>query len=148
MASQDLKDVNEVIDRYLESYVRRYVETLAATVAQDNDVLGIGTDEGEYWKGWTTIRNVAEKQYGAFIECHWKRGTPTIRFSRDGNVAWFAEELKGEFLSGGKKTSCPIRFTTVLEKRANNWVIVQFHRSVPVEGHAVPYLETHGVTFD
>jgi ketosteroid isomerase-like protein len=148
MAAQDLKGVNEVIDRYLESYVRRDVEALATTLAQDNDTLGIGTDQGEYWRGWTTIRNVTEKQYGAILESNWRRGTPHIRFSRDGNVAWFAEEMTGEFLSGDKKTSCPFRFTAVLEKRANNWVIVQFHRSVPVEEHAVPYLETHGVTFD
>ncbi len=148
MAGQDLKGVKEVIDRYLESYVRRDIETMATTLAQDNDTLGIGTDEGEYWKGWPTIRNVVEKQFGAIVECHWKRTAPTVNFSRDGNTSWYAEDLTGDFLSGSKKTTCNIRLTAVLEKRANNWVIVQFHRSVPVKGYAVPYLETHGVRFD
>lgn len=148
MAQQDQKNVSEVIDRYLESYVRRDIETLATTIAQDNDTLGIGTDEGEYWRGWTTIRNVVEKQFGAIREVHWRRGQPTVRFSRDGNVAWYAEEMTGDFLAGDKKTSCLFRLSAVLERRANNWTIVQFHRSVPVKGYAVPYLETHGVRFD
>ena len=148
MAQQDIKGVNDVIDRYLEAYARRDIESLSTTLAQDNESLGIGTDEGEYWNGWPTIRNVAEKQFGAIREVHWKRGQPIVRFSRDGNVAWYAEELCGDFLAANKKTSCDLRFTAVLEKRNNQWVIVQFHRSVPVKGYAVPYLERHGVRFD
>ena len=148
MAQQDTKGVSEVVDRYLEAYAKRDIDAFGKTLAQDNDSLGIGTDEGEYWKGWTTIRNVAEKQFGAIREVNWKRGQPQLRFSRDGNVAWYAEEMVGDFLSGDKKTSCNLRFTAVLEKRNNQWVIVQFHRSVPVKGYAVPYLERHGVRFD
>jgi uncharacterized protein (TIGR02246 family) len=148
MAQQDMKGVSEVIDRYLQAYAHRDINALSTTLAQDSETLGFGTDEGEFWKGWTTIRNVMEKQFGAIREINWKRGQSQIRFSRDGNVAWFAEEMGGDFLSGSKKTTCAIRFTAVLERRANQWVIVQFHRSVPVEGFAVPYLEKHGVRFD
>jgi len=148
MAIQDIKGVSDVVDRYLEAYAKRDIDALGKVLAQDNDALGIGTDEGEFWKGWTTIRNVTEKQFGAFREVNWVRSQPLIRFSRDGNVAWYAEELTGDFLSGTKRTTLPLRFTAVLERRANQWVIVQFHRSMPVKGYAVPYLERHGVRFD
>lgn len=147
--AQDTKAVSEVIDRYLQAYVKRDVELLGTTLAQENETIGFGTDQGEYWKGWTTIRNVAEKQFAAFVEVDWKRGKPNYRYSRDGKVAWYCEEMAGEFMSaGGTKTECDIRFSAVLENRNGNWLITQFHRSVPVETHAVPYLETHGVMFD
>ncbi len=144
----DIKGVSDVINRYLESYVKRNVDLMATTIAQDSNTIGFGTDAGEYWKGWTTIKNVAEKQFKAIVEVSWTRGQPQINFSRDGNVAWYAEELVGNFLSGNTKTTSKVRFTCVLEKRNNNWLITQFHRSVPVEKYAVPYLETHGVSFD
>ena len=32
-----------------------------------------------------------------------------------------------------------LRFAGVLEKRNGNWVIVQIHASMPVEGQAVEY---------
>ncbi|MBN1282509.1 MAG: nuclear transport factor 2 family protein [Proteobacteria bacterium] len=149
MAAQyNTNDVSQLIDRFMKAYESRNIDLLAQTVARDADFVAYGTDEGEYWHGWESYRSATEKLFGALDEIHWKRGTPMIRFSTDGKVAWFAEDLHGKFLTGGETHECNLRLTGIAENRNGQWTIVQFHRSVPFHPHAVPYLETHGVRFD
>jgi uncharacterized protein (TIGR02246 family) len=148
MTQRDVEGVREIINRYLGAYVERNMEAMETTMAHDDTMLGIGTDENEYWQGWNAIKAAKEKQLRALTETNFRRGTTLINFSTDGNVAWFAEELMGDFCVGEEKTTCHLRFTGVVEKRDGKWTIVQFHRSMPVKGYAVPYLETHGVRFD
>lgn len=149
MAEQyNTNDVAQLIDRYMKAYETRNVDVLAQTVSRDADFVAYGTDQGEVWHGWEMYLGATEKLFGALDDIRWQRGKPTIRFSKDGNVAWFAEELNGKFLTGGEEHGCDLRITGIAEKRGGQWTIVQFHRSVPFTPHAVPYLETHGVRFD
>lgn len=150
MAGANERDqVSEVITNFLDAYQHRDIEALGETVANDETFIAFGTDEGEIWHGWISFKSAAEKLFGAMEEIHWEREkTHYMNFSRDGNVAWFAEELRGNFVTAGEKHSCLFRFSGVAEKDEDGWKLVQFHRSVPVEDHAVPYLETHGVRFD
>lgn len=147
--ANDVTAISEVIQDFLDAYQHRDIESLGEAVANDDRFMAFGTDEGEVWHGWTTFRSAAEKLFGAMEEIHWERAkSPLITVSRDGGAAWFAEEMKGLFVTAGEKHECRFRLTGVAEKRDGAWKIVQFHRSVPTEGHAVPYLETHGVRFD
>ncbi len=148
MTQKDIEAVKVVIDQYLSAYGERNLSAVESTMAHDKTVMGIGTDEGEFWKGWTEIKAAKEKQLAAISETTLNRGHTEVSFAQCGKVAWFAEELSGDFVVQGEKTTVPLRFTGVLEKRNNKWFIVQFHRSMPVKGFAVPYLETHGVRFD
>lgn len=148
MAEHDVQGVKAVIDRYLESYRKRDINLLGKAVAADERFVAYGTDKSESWHGWESFHSVVGKLFDALEEIHWKRGETTINFSQDGNVAWFAEELAGDFVTGGQRHHCEFRLTGVAERRAGNWVIVQFHRSVPEKEYAVPYLDTHGVRFD
>jgi ketosteroid isomerase-like protein len=148
-STNDVARINEIIKDFLDAYQHRDIEALGAAVANDEQFIAFGTDEGEIWHGWTSFKSAAEKLFGAMEEIHWERGkTPFVNFSRDGSVAWFAEELEGCFVTFGEKHACKFRFSGVAERKNDGWKIVQFHRSVPVEDHAVPYLETHGVRFD
>jgi uncharacterized protein (TIGR02246 family) len=148
MAERDMKGVAALIDSYLSAYKSRDINALSSIVAQDANFTAFGTDANETWYGWESFRTMAEKLFRAVKEIEWKRGKQTINFSQDGNVAWFAEELAGKFLSAGERREFTFRLTGVAERRGGKWVLVQFHRSVPVEKFAVPYLETHGVRFD
>jgi uncharacterized protein (TIGR02246 family) len=142
------QEVRTLIDRYFDAYRHRDIEALSDVVCNDAQFMAFGSDEGEWWHGWDAFRSASEKLFGAVRELHWERGTMAMQFSRDGNVAWFAEEDVAHALSGDQKVSCAFRFTGVAEKRSGAWTLVQFHRSVPVKEYAVPYLETHGVRFD
>jgi len=148
MADYDVAGVTALINSYMEAYNNRNIEALSDLVANDDTLVGFGTDKGESWVGWNTYRNVTEKQFAAIDEIHWDRQKPMLHFSSDGNVAWFSEEFGGKFQCAGEEHTCAFRMTGVVEKRQAKWVIVQFHRSCPVEEFAVPYLETHGVRFD
>ncbi|MFH1829345.1 MAG: nuclear transport factor 2 family protein [Pseudomonadota bacterium] len=144
-----VNEITALIKSYLDAYQHRDIDALAAVVANDDKFVAFGTDESEVWLGWEEFKSASEKLFGAMDEIHWDREkTQRINFSRDGNTAWFVEELTGNFLTGGEKHTCDFRFSCVCEKRDGSWKIVQFHRSVPAEEHAVPYLETHGVRFD
>lgn len=148
MADFDVAGVTALINAYMDAYNNRSVEALAKTVVNDDSLVGFGTDKSEKWHGWTSYRNVSEKQFAAIDKIHWERQEPTINFSADGNVAWFSEEFAGNFESAGRQCTCDFRLTGVAEKRGGKWAIVQFHRSCPIEEYAVPYLDMHGVRFD
>ena len=148
MAGNDIKGVMAVIDRYLAAYRAKDIGGIAACIAQDPNFLAFGTDEGECWSGWESYRGVTESLFRAAEEIEWKRGETHIGFSRDGSIAWFGEDLVGRIQTRGTKTDCAFRLSGTMEKRNGNWTIVQFHRSVPIKGYAVPYLEAHGVRFD
>ncbi len=144
----DTQAVKQLIDKYMEAYTQRSIDALGETVSKDAEFIAYGTDEGEAWHGWEDYKNCTEKLFGAIKELHWERGEPHLRFSKDGNVCWFAEKLSGKFVTGGEEHECAFRITGIAEMQGGRWVIVQFHRSVPAHPHAVPYLETHGVRFD
>jgi len=148
MAEHDLQGVEKLLDGFLTAYCSRNIENIADLVANEDSFVAYGTDQGEDWYGWESFRNVTEKLFRATTEMDWKRGKTKINFSSDGSVAWFAEELDGTFKVSDAEHKCNFRMTGVAERRGDDWVIVQFHRSVPVEEYAVPYLETHGVRFD
>jgi len=129
---RDVQGVKQTLDKYFE------------VLANDEDLVALGTDEEEVWLGWDSVRNAKERQFEAIDECCWKRGETSIHFSRCENVAWFAEEKEGFFVVKEQHVKCDFRFTGVVENRDGRWVIAQFHRSCPVKEYAVPYLETHG----
>jgi len=148
MAQNDVSGAQAVIDKYLNSYKHRNMDELASCVAKDDDFVAFGTDTNESWHGWDEYRAATERLFQVAREIEWKRGKTRIVFSRDGSCAWFSEELMGHFQTGGTKTDCPLRLSGVLENRGGNWLIVQFHRAMPVREFAVPYLDVHGVRFD
>ena len=63
-----------------------------------------------------------------------------LNLSNSGDVAWFSEIVDWEFLVEGKKQVIEgVRYTGVMEKRENEWKIVQFHSSVGVSGQVIAY---------
>jgi uncharacterized protein (TIGR02246 family) len=146
---KDAGEIVTLIKDYLDAYQHRDIEALASVVVNDDNFIAFGTDQGELWQGWEEFKTASEQLFGAMEEINWERSKkPMIHFSREGHVAWFVEELEGVFVTGGEDHECDIRISGVAEKRGDEWLIVQFHRSVACEEHVVPYLETHGVRFD
>jgi ketosteroid isomerase-like protein len=65
-----------------------------------------------------------------------------MSISAAGNVAWAATDATFELSADGQALSFPVRITIVLEKRGNQWLMVQSHFSFPAadqeEGEAFP----------
>lgn len=140
-------EVTQVLSRYFRAYEERSEDLVSETVYNGAETVAFGTDKSEYWVGYNNIYDTFLKQIERIKETSWDRKNIHLDLSNDGSIAWFAETLHGSFLSAGR-IDIHLRMTGVLEKIDGQWKIVQFHRSVPVEDFAVPYLESHGVRFE
>ena len=140
----DLKSVvNEadfVISKMWESFVQGDHKMFAETMAQDSDMVTFGTDASERWDGWDDLQKSVKNQFDAFDILNVKRMDKKLNLSDSGEVAWFSEIVDWEFLVEGKKQIIKgVRYTGVMEKRENEWKIVQFHSSVGVSGQVIAY---------
>jgi hypothetical protein len=109
-------------------------------MAHEDDVVQIGTDEGEYAVGWKAIERLIRSQISAFPEMRFTIRSPRIGLSRDGTVAWYANLLDVQVLAGGQRVELKdLRETGVLEKRDGKWVTVQTHLSIGAPGQVAPY---------
>ncbi len=135
--------VNEadfVISKMWESFVQGDHKMFAETMAQDSDMVTFGTDASERWDGWDDLQKSVKKQFDAFDILNVKRMDKKLNLSNSGEVAWFSEIVDWEFLVEGKKQIIKgVRYTGVMEKRENEWKIVQFHSSVGVSGQVIAY---------
>ena len=135
--------VNEadfVISKMWESFVQGDHKMFAETMAQDSDMVTFGTDASERWDGWDDLQKSVKKQFDAFDILNVKRMDKKLNLSNSGEVAWFSEIVDWEFLIEGKKQIIKgVRYTGVMEKRENEWKIVQFHSSVGVSGQVIAY---------
>ena len=129
-----------VISKMWESFVKGDHKMFAETMAQDPDMVTFGTDASERWDGWDDLQKSVKNQFDAFDILNVKRMNKKLNLSDSGKAAWFSEIVDWEFLVEGKKQIIKgVRFTGVMEKRENEWKIVQFHSSVGVSGQVIAY---------
>ena len=129
-----------VISKMWESFVQGDHKMFAETMAQDTDMVTFGTDASERWDGWDDLQKSVKNQFDAFDILNVKRMNKKLNLSNSGDVAWFSEIVDWEFLVEGKKQVIEgVRYTGVMEKRENEWKIVQFHSSVGVSGQVIAY---------
>ena len=133
-------EVDFVISKMWESFVQGDHKMFAETMAQDPEMVTFGTDASERWDGWDELQNSVKDQFEAFDILNVKRMNKKVGLSKSGEVAWFSEIVNWEFLVEGKKQTIEgVRYTGVMEKRENEWKIVQFHSSVGVSGQVIAY---------
>jgi len=120
----------ETLDDYLQSYVEGDIEGALAVFASDPDVVCIGTGPGEILIGPDEIRRQIECDFTGFetASYEWKWHSMSAR----GNIAWVASELvlRTRLRKGGKEWNPSLRFTAVMERREDKWLIVQSHASL------------------
>jgi ketosteroid isomerase-like protein len=132
--------VKSALDNWTDSYVRRDIKQLLACVAPDDDVIMYGTGIDEKRRGLNEIRIQAERDWAqtdsAAFHFH------ELLISAVGSVAWAAADMTFQGEAGGERFTFPGRFTGVLEKRGDKWLVVQAHFSLPAnqeEGESVPH---------
>ena len=136
----EYEKVKAVIDRFGRMWEDEDMEAFANVVAQDADILIVGTDSAEFWQGYDAYRDARQRQYDSFENIEFNVYNQHIRLSESGTVAWFSETFDLVTSAQGNPISLEgIRLTGVLEKRRGYWRIVQLHNSVPVLGQAAAY---------
>ena len=126
--------VKATVDKVTEGYAKRDMSLLLSAFASDPDVVMYGTGADEKRVGLAEIQAQAERDWSqtesAEVTYEW------ISVSSAGPVAWVATDASFSLKAGGQEMTLPARITFVLEKRGEQWLIVQAHFSVPAAGQS------------
>lgn len=129
-----------VVDQMIQALENEDMELYSRITVHDADMVNFGTDAAERWVGWDELKESVEKQFSSFDKTKLTVRDQVVKINSSGNTAWFSEVVDWDVVAGGQPTLINgSRFTGVLEKRKGNWVIVQFHVSVPVSSQAARY---------
>lgn len=126
--------VKAVLDNLAEGYAKRDSALLRAAFAPDPGVVMYGTGADEKRVGLAEIQAQAERDWSqseaAAMTYRW------TSVSAAGSVAWAASDAAFKLKAGGQEMTLPVRITFVLEKRGEEWLIVQAHFSIPAAAQA------------
>ena len=132
--------VSGVLDKFMETYQKRDINGLMSIFPPDEDQVMYGTGADEKRIGKDQIKFQAQRDWSQTdalaFNLTWRQ------VSTAGPVAWVAADGFGKGKAGGQEVQFPFRMTCVLEKRDNDWFLVQSHISLPApaqgEGDSVP----------
>ena len=126
--------VKAVLDKVADGYAKRDLALVLSAFAPDPDVVMYGTGADEKRIGLKEIQAQSERDWSqteaASIKYEW------TSVSAAGSVAWSASDASFHLKAGGQEVTLPVRVTAVLEKRGEQWLIVQGHFSLPAAGQA------------
>ncbi len=126
------KEVANVLEKYVIANENQDFPMIEQIWAPDSDIILFGTNSEEKLMGWHNIKTAIQKQFKAISDTYISPQQQYIKIGPGQKTAWFAEILNYNFVYRGKARSFEgLRFTGVLEKRADGWKIVQAHLSVP-----------------
>ena len=129
-----------VVDDFWRAIRDQDVELLSRVVATDDELIVFGTDAQERWVGSAAFLSAEEQMMQAFDVDSLDRREETFQIHSRGAVAWFSTVFDIEISVDGELASLKgLRTTGVIEKRDDDWVIVQAHTSLPVSGQQVEY---------
>jgi ketosteroid isomerase-like protein len=132
--------VKSVLDKVAEGYAKRDLALLQAAFAPDPDVVMYGTGADEKRIGLAEIQVQAEQDWSQTEAAAVTFGWTSV--SAAGSVAWVATDAALNLKAGGQDMNLPVRITFVLERRGEDWLIVQAHfslaASTQVEGESFP----------
>ncbi|MBE9481173.1 MAG: nuclear transport factor 2 family protein [Bacteroidetes bacterium] len=131
--ADELANIENILDQYVIANENQDLSLIEKIWASDEDIILIGTNSDEKLVGWKAIKKAIKNQFKEFKDTYIAVSDQIIKINDTGNTAWFSELLNYNFIYNGKAQSFEgIRFTGVLEKKENNWEIVQGHLSIPV----------------
>jgi ketosteroid isomerase-like protein len=110
-----------------EAMRRGDADAVAELIADEAEVVWIGTDPQEYWHGHDTMVRVFQAQLGATggfpID-----GVDPVAYGTD-DVAWVSDQPSMQLPDG---SAMPFRITGVARSEPAGWKFVQFHVSIGV----------------
>lgn len=126
MSDQD--DVLAVLDRFRAGWEALDADAVLDCFARDPQIVVIGTDEGEYWRGFEALVEPFRTMVGAFSDPVYRwDGLPRVQVG--GDIAWADGRLDTSLTVDGERLRVAMRSSWVL-RRGAGWEIVQAHFSV------------------
>jgi len=122
------------LNKFTEAYAKRDMAGLLALFAPDPDVVLIGTGVDEKRTGLQEIKAQVERDWSQAEAASFELSECSV--SAAGPVAWVVADSIANVKIGGNEISLTGRFTAVLEKRGDSWLIMQSHGSMPAAEQA------------
>lgn len=133
-------EVNALLDRLEQANETGDLALLAETFSHDPEIVTFGTDAAERWVGYGPFAEAMERMFKSFTDTEIVSRDRVIQIASTGNVAWFSEIWDQSGKAQGQSYAVKgLRLTGVAEKQAGQWVVTQWHGSIPVAGQAVKY---------
>jgi ketosteroid isomerase-like protein len=129
---KDREEVKQAIHDSIGWALNKDLNRLFAIMAQDEDFFVFHPDSKSTVRGFEAFRKMAEKSWmnENFKATDFAVKELKINFSKSGTVAWYTAFLDDHGEWKGQRIGWDdARWTGVLEKRENQWVIVQMHFS-------------------
>jgi len=123
--------VKTVLEEYVKSIETEDMEAYAKLVVHDTTMVNFG-GFGRPIIGWDALSKVMEGQNEMLADTKIEVSNMQIHISADGKLAWATCLWNLKAMMAENKVELPIRCTWVLEKKDAGWVIVHFHKSMPV----------------
>jgi ketosteroid isomerase-like protein len=117
-----------VLDRFRAGWEALDADAVLGCFAKDSEIVVIGTDEDEYWRGFDALVEPFRSMAGAFTDPVYRWASPPgIHVA--GDVAWADGRLDTSLAAAGERLAASMRTSWVL-RRGARWEIVQAHFSV------------------
>ena len=126
-------EIEAAIRQFFYSMDTQDFETMERLVAHDPEMVHIGTDTGEIWRGWDDLCRATVEQFEGLEYYKAEIKDLQVNFSASGQVAWYSHLLDARIKSIERDEQVwqGARFTGVFEKRGGRWVMMQTHVSLP-----------------
>ena len=124
----DADAVLAVLDQFRRGWEDLDAAAVLDCFANDPEIVVIGTDEEEYWRGFDALIEPFRTMVDAFSDPVYRwSGQPQIHV--DGDIAWADGRLETSLTANGERLAVGMRTSWVLRRRGQ-WKIVQAHFSV------------------
>jgi ketosteroid isomerase-like protein len=126
------KEITAVLDALNKAYLEKNVDEALSIVANDENIVFIGTSENDKVKGIESLKTAFRQDFDNFETL--SAEYPWIDITTNGKIALVASDFTGMLKTpDGNTEKITARQTLVLEKRKGKWLILQSHFSFPVE---------------
>ena len=128
-STQTQAGVQATLQQWKDAYSQQDLDRALAVIAPDEDVVGIGTGPDEWRVGPDQFKVQIERDF-AQAEALSVAYEPLV-VSEAGPVAWVAGRATVQARVEGQDLTLTGRFTAVLERRDDRWLLMQTHFSLP-----------------
>ena len=127
---RDSQDVRKTLEALNAATLHRDVAATMALFDDSDDIMLVGSDVGEVFKGRQVLSSHLKEIYALPFVLSFDM--PSVTVHVEGQTAWIFGEGAEVINEGeGKITRTPYRFTICLVKRGENWKWQVFSGSVP-----------------
>ena len=124
--------VMNVIEQWWDTFAKRDIDRIMTFFAPDPDVVVIGTGGDEKCIGLPDLRRILSRAFAQFEDASVTLGWHSV--STAGPVALVSADVILTMKTNNRQIIEQLRLTVALEQRGDNWVIIQWHDSVPAAG--------------